>query len=44
MGKFPFLLRILDVRWGFHTIKIDVADTLFEILEVWGTGSIMELH
>jgi hypothetical protein len=24
------------VHWGFHTLKSDVADTLFEILEVWG--------
>jgi len=27
-----------------HHTKCDVADTLFEILEGWGTGSIMEWH
>jgi len=31
------LLCILEAHWGFYTLKNDLADTLFEILEGLGT-------
>ena len=36
------LIMYSTCTMGFSHHKFDVADILFEILEVWGTGSIME--
>jgi len=34
---------MVEGEWGYHTTKQhDPADTLFEILEGWGTGSSLE--
>jgi hypothetical protein len=40
--KFLSLLSILEAQWEYHTLKRDLADTLFEILEGWETGIILE--
>jgi hypothetical protein len=40
-----FLLCILEVQWGYHTINNhDLVVTLFEVLEGWGMCRILGQH